>query len=173
MAMKGAALRVTQAPVESSALALLPGSQMSDAYRLIVDDDGIDAATAAHRIFARVPRWVRALMALRNRLVGPLGLKTRLSGGTAGHRRIGFFALIAEAPDRVLLGLDDKHLDFRIVVDVKPAGTRRRQITTTTLVRTHNRLGRTYLAAVLPLHRLIVPVMLAHAAAVPSPGGRG
>jgi hypothetical protein len=36
-----------------------------------------------------------------------------------------------------MLGLHDKHLHFRIVVDVKPAGTRHQQITTTTLVCCH------------------------------------
>ena len=61
----------------------------------------------------------------------------------------------------MLLGLNDKHLDFRIVVDVVPIGTQQRHVTATTLVRTHNLLGRAYLAAVLPFHRVIVPVLLA------------
>ena len=30
----------------------------------------------------------------------------------------------------------------------------------TTYVKTHNRLGRIYLAAVMPFHRLIVPAMM-------------
>lgn len=157
-------MRVTPAPVTSTTRGLLPGAQMSDAYFLILDDVTVDARTAAVRIFARVPRWIRALMVLRNILVGPLGLKTGLADRPPASRRIGLFPLIAEAPGRVLLGLDDKHLDFRIVVDVAPVGTGHRQITTTTLVRTHNLLGRTYLAAVLPLHRLVVRAMLAHAA---------
>jgi len=60
-------------------MALLPGAQMSDdAYRLIVDDVTVDATTAATRIFSRVPSWARSLMALRNRLVAPFGLKTQL-----------------------------------------------------------------------------------------------
>jgi hypothetical protein len=164
------ALRVTPVSVEPATLALLPGTQMSDAYRLIVDDATIDAPTAAHRIFSRVPRWIRTLMALRNHLVGPLGLKTSVYDQTVVPRRIGFFPVIAEAADRVLLGLNDRHLDFRIVVDVMPVGREHRQIRTSTLVRTHNLLGRTYLAAVLPFHRVIVPAMLAQAAFRPSRG---
>ena len=35
-----------------------------------------------------------------------------------------------------------------------------RNITATTLVLTHNWLGRTYLAVIMPFHRLIVPAML-------------
>jgi hypothetical protein len=48
-------------------------------------------------------------------------------------------------------------------VDVRPVGDAQQEITVTTLVRTHNRLGRIYLALVLPFHRVIVPAMLAQA----------
>jgi hypothetical protein len=133
---------------------------MSDAYRLTVEGIALDARTAAMRAFSRAPKWIGGLMTLRNCLVGPLGLKTSVS---AARDRIGFFPVISETPGRVLLGLDDKHLDFRIAVDVAPAGSRQ-QITTTTLVRPHNLLGRVYLAAVLPFHRVIVPAMLGQAA---------
>src|SRR5262245_30445602 len=141
---------VTCVPVEPTTLALLPGTQMGDAYRLIVDDLAVDATTAATRIFSRAPTWIRGLMALRNRLVAPLGLKTSAPLQQDSPRRIGLFPVITAAPDRVLLGLDDKHLDFRIAVDVMPLGRRQRQITTTPLVQTHNPLGRVYLAIVLP-----------------------
>ena len=157
-------MRVRSVPVEPATLALLPGTQMSDAYRLIVAEVSLDARTAAARMFSRAPAWVGALMALRNRLVAPLGLKTRVSDQPTARRRIGFFPVIAEASGCVLLGLDDKHLDFRIAVDVVPVGADQQQITTTTMVRTHNLLGRAYLATVLPFHRLIVPAMLAQAA---------
>jgi invasion protein IalB len=56
-------------------------------------------------------------------------------------------------------GFNDAHLDFRLVVDVATAKAGQ-QITATTLVRTHNRLGRAYLTAILPFHRLIVRSML-------------
>jgi hypothetical protein len=44
-------------------------------------------------------------------------------------------------------------------VDVAPAETGQ-QVTTTTLVLTHNLLGRIYLAVIMPFHRLIARVML-------------
>ena len=40
-------------------------------------------------------------------------------------------------------------------------GTGRQAVSTSTLVKTHNLLGRVYLAIVKPFHRIIVPAMLA------------
>ena len=57
------------------------------------------------------------------------------------------------------MGFDDKHLDFRVVVDVVTSG-QRQIITATTLVLTHNWLGRTYLTIITPFHRLVVRAML-------------
>jgi hypothetical protein len=57
----------------------------------------------------------------------------------------------------------DSHLDFRAVVDVVAASDGRRVIATI-LVLTRNWLGRTYLAIILPFHRLVVRSMLAQVA---------
>ena len=157
-------MRATSVPVDAATLSLFPHARMSDAYRLVVNEESLDAPTAALRMFGRVPRWIRTLMAMRNRLVAPLGLKTGRDKVTSPTRRIGIFPVISETPECVVLGLDDRHLDFRVAVDVMPLGGARSQVTATTLVCPHNRLGRAYLAVVLPFHRVIVPAMLAQAA---------
>jgi len=159
-------LRATSVQVDAATLSLFPQARMSDAYRLVVNEESLDAPTAARRMFGRVPRWIRALMVMRNRLVAPLGLKTGGDKLTSPSRRIGIFPVISETPERVVLGLDDRHLDFRVAVDVVPLGGVRRQVTATTLVCTHNRLGRAYLSFVLPFHRVIVPAMLSQAVKV-------
>jgi hypothetical protein len=65
------------------------------------------------------------------------------------------------------LGEDDKHLDFRIsvlrqmrTISSGPAP----YLIVSTVVRCHNGLGRLYLAAVGPIHRVIFPAMLRRAA---------
>lgn len=156
-------MQATSVPVDPATLALFPQARMSDAYRLVVDEEELDAAAAASRMFGHAPWWIRTLLAMRNRLVAPLGLKTGRETTKISSRRIGFFPIITETPERVVLGLDDRHLDFRIAIDVAPLGGAQRQITATTLVRTHNLLGRFYLAAVMPFHRVIVPAMLTQA----------
>lgn len=138
--------------------ALLAGAEFADAFRIEIADANIDSRRAAERMVARQPRWAVALLSLRNFLVAPLGLKT--SGAGSGTRdMIGIFPVVSETPDRLVAGFNDRHLDFRLVVDVTPSGEAR-QVTATTLVRTHNRLGRLYLAIIMPFHRLIVPAML-------------
>jgi hypothetical protein len=137
---------------------LLPGAQFVDAYAIAVDDAALDARRAAERMLGRSPPWIGALLGLRNYLVAPFGLKTPVPGRAAANA-IGAFPVVSESPNRVVAGFNDRHLDFRVVVDVV-ADARGRRVTATTLVLTHNLLGRAYLAIILPFHRIIVPSML-------------
>ena len=139
--------------------ALLAGAQFGDAFCIEVSDRDLDARRAAERMMARQPRWAEALLTLRNFLVAPLGLKTSGAGPGAPSDMIGIFPVVSETPDRLIAGFNDHHLDFRVVVDVTASGGAR-QVTATTLVKTHNRLGRLYLAVIMPFHRLIVPALL-------------
>lgn len=114
--------------------------------------------------FRASPVWLDALMALRNALVRPLGLKT----GPIGEKglrppfvvgqSIGLFRIIALNDSEVVFGEDDRHLDFRITVRVTPEGSGP-TLTLASTVTPHNRMGRIYLALVLPFHRRIVPMV--------------
>lgn len=139
--------------------ALLTGAQFADAFRVEVEDPTLDARHAAERMMAQQPRWAETLVRLRNMVVAPLGLKTSGKGAPAPGGMIGIFPVLSETPDRLIAGFNDSHLDFRVVVDVTaPEGVR--QVTLTTLVKTHNWFGRTYLAVIMPFHRLIAPALL-------------
>src|SRR5882757_5817850 len=158
------AMKVRTVKPDIEANALLAGAQFVDAYSIALDDSAPDARDAAERMLGRSPRWIAALLAVRNCLVAPFGLKTGAPTGAGAPERIGSFPVVSETPSRVVAGFNDKHLDFRLVVDVVVEGGGRR-VTATTLVLTHNLLGRTYLAIILPFHRLIVPSMLRQVAA--------
>jgi hypothetical protein len=132
---------------------LLPGHQFADAWRVPVAP-GMDAMSATRLAFAHGPAWIRALMGLRNRLVAVFGLKAAPPG---------MFPVVGQSPDRVVLGFDDRHLDFRIVVALAGGWA-----TLTTAVRWHNAFGRAYLAAVMPFHRVIAARMLEGVAGVPA-----
>lgn len=103
-------------------------------------------------------------MALRNLLVWPFGLKTREAELSPQLGRKGMFPVLSQSQSRMVLGLDDSHLDFRILVEIKELGEGRQEISASTLVRPHNLFGRVYLAIVMPFHNIIVPAMLAQVA---------
>lgn len=157
-------MKVDEVKPDVDRAALLAGAQFVDAFRIAVEGRTLDARDAAQRMMGRAPRWIEMLLSLRNALVAPFGLKTSGAGEPAAGGVIGIFPVLSETPDRLIAGFDDHHLDFRVVVDVVAAGEAQ-QVTATTLVRTHNLLGRTYLAIILPFHRLIVRTMLRQVAA--------
>jgi hypothetical protein len=138
---------------------VLAGAQFADAFRITVADADLDARGAAERMFSRSPRWVEALIDVRNMIVAPFGLKTSGTGEPNAGGMVGIFPILSETPERLVAGFDDHHLDFRVVVDVAPANGAR-DVTATTLVLTHNRLGHAYLTAIMPFHRLIAKTLL-------------
>jgi hypothetical protein len=152
-------MKITEVAPEVDSGALLAGAKFIDAYRVALDGTALNARRAAERMFGRGPRWVEALLALRNAIVAPFGLKQSGLDEPAPSGMIGIFPVLSETPQRLVAGFNDHHLDFRVVVDVVAADASQ-QVTLTTLVLTHNLLGRAYLAAILPFHRLIARVKL-------------
>ena len=116
-------------------------------------------------IFANPPGWISFLLRLRNRVVRPFGLRSVVM--KAGEQ-VGGFPIVHVSARQVILGFDDWHLNFRIVVDLceRPDGS---VLAVTTLVRRNNLAGRVYLAVVKPFHRLIVPTMMGRLCQNPHP----
>lgn len=142
----------------------LPEADWADCFETETDRRGLTAEAAARQAFGALPRWVGALMALRNLVVRPLGLRHDPQAAAPGAPRIGMFPLIASSAAEIVLGFDDRHLDFRIVVQAEPLGEGGTRIRLMTLIRRHNLLGRTYLALITPFHKLIVAAALSRAA---------
>lgn len=140
---------------------VLAGAQFADRFVLITEGLSLTALSAAERALGRTPRWVGSLMVLRNLAVRPFRLKTGLEPTVLPYGRIGIFPLISQFPGKVVLGLDDRHLDFRVLVEVRELGRGRQEVSASTIVKTHNWLGRTYLVIIMPFHRIVVPAMLA------------
>ncbi|KJC44697.1 DUF2867 domain-containing protein [Bradyrhizobium sp. LTSP857] len=150
---------VREVPPEVDAGTLLAGAQFIDAFRVEIGTTPVNAREACTRMVLHGPRWVDALTRLRNILVTPFGLKTSGEGAPAPGGLIGLFPVLSETPERLVAGFDDSHLDFRIVVNVAGDATLR-HVTLTTLVRTNNLLGRTYLALITPFHKLVARSMM-------------
>lgn len=144
---------VTIAAIDQSFVASLPGCDFADAFSVVVPRAGLDARPIAARAFDDPPAWAAALMTARNAVMGALGYKA------PDARRMGF-PILRSSEDEVVMGLDDRHLDFRALIRVSAVTATSSRITLITAVATHNRLGRFYLAAIMPFHRMIVRDML-------------
>lgn len=138
---------------------ILAGAQFADAFSTMVATTKLTAREATERMIDRSPRWVELLMRLRDLIVAPLGLKTATVARDADVDKVGFFPVLSETPERMVLGFNDSHLDFRVVVDVAATDTGQR-VTATTIVLMHNWIGRTYITIIKPFHRMVVRSML-------------
>jgi hypothetical protein len=110
------------------------------------------------------PVWLRGLMTVRGLLARVLRLDT------ARWDAAGPFPVLSRADDVVVSGADDRHLDFRVVLTVRPTDDGAHELVLVTVVQRHNAVGRAYFAVVGPFHRRIVPALLRQAV---RPGAAG
>lgn len=143
--------------------AALPNADWADAFVLELPKDQRTARHIASVTLGSSPKWLKVLLSIRNNLMAPFGLKAGKETDDQPSNSIGFFPVLEESDQRIVVGLDDRHLDFRIIVELATA-----EVTTkvlmTTVIRRHNLFGKTYLAIVSPFHKLIVPRVLSQAA---------
>ncbi|MFJ1311022.1 DUF2867 domain-containing protein [Agrobacterium sp. P15N1-A] len=135
---------------------ILPDADWRDRYQGEMVTTEPSSLDVSRLLLDHPPAWIRSLMALRNRVVALFGLRTvEMVAGTSA----GGFPILSSTPQRTVLGFDDRHLDFRIVVDLEEKGSRQ-MVSITTIVRRKNLFGRLYLLVVGPFHRRIVPATM-------------
>lgn len=122
--------------------------------------------------FSSGPRWLGKLFSFRNKLVSLFGLKT--SGDIRDREkqlerfkfepgeRLGLFKVFARTENEVILGEDDKHLNFRVslFLEKQQSQPNMKRLIISTTVEFNNWFGRLYFLPVQPFHKLIVPTML-------------
>lgn len=166
-----ASVRVRQvsAPENSLVTELASAAHYEDTFVLRLPPGTFTDVDALAHACTKFPAWVNQLMRLRNALVAPFGLKTgkglppaaipaRFSAGD----RAGIFRVLARSAEELLLGEDDRHLDFRFSLLLRESEACQEVFATTT-VHFHNVWGRLYFLFVAPVHRLIIPAMLRNA----------
>lgn len=139
----------------------LPGADWADCYQLAVGDRDLTAIDAARLVLGHFPPWVQMLMTIRDAAVAPFGVKASTVHSGEDMEMIGIFPVVSRSDHQVVVGFDDRHLDFRAVIDVTRNGGQT-FVSSTTLVRRKILFGRLYLAAITPFHNLIVSTALAN-----------
>jgi hypothetical protein len=159
-----------QVPLTSDISKQLQGADFFDSYEMPLEHAGRSALEIYLGVISQTPAWVNFLMATRNRVVSLFGLKnlghlgdlqkTKAASDYHIGDRIGIFTLLSNTDNEVIMGDSDKHLDVQISI-CKVAQGGKESVATTTVVHIHNLLGRVYMWFVVPLHKLIVPAVLA------------
>lgn len=154
-------------PSPSIALRAIPQPDFADASIIAIPATATalpeDPRWWTEQVFSvqSAPGWIRALFALRQLLVGLIGIKRGKSSTFDVDSVEGHEALIVARED---------HLDFAAGVAIDPT---HRLLTVTTAVRFNNRRGRVYFIPVSLLHGPIVRSMakraVAQAISAPSP----
>lgn len=160
-------------PAESAIARFYELTNLADAYSVKLPAGSITSPEQLARfIFSQQATWIKGLMKIRDALVAGLGLKTsaQLTAPDTHHdaERVGIFKIYSATEREIVLGEDDKHLDFRLSV-LCPAPVDRadeRRLVLSTVVHCHNRLGRVYIFLIAPFHRVIVQSCLRRAARI-------
>ncbi|WP_256079252.1 DUF2867 domain-containing protein [Massilia sp. YIM B04103] len=160
--------RIVPAPIpaDSEIKRRLPGADFQDCYTVPLADMRPPLELYLHML-PRMPRWVSLMMALRNKVVGYMGLKNLgdfthfdASRPLTEYRvgdQVGIFSIVYLSEREIILGDDDKHLNVQLSLH-RPEGSD--TLSASTIVHIHNRLGHLYMFFVTPMHKLIVPAVL-------------
>jgi hypothetical protein len=144
----------------------LAKTDYSDAYSVLLPVSPIiDVRTAAQSFFECAPKWVIQLMQFRDTLVGLIGLKTHAKSTQKPDftkvnfkvgENYGLFEIKYRSPTEIIMGADDKHLNFRVSIMVNQTPELKQQLVMATVVDIHNKFGATYFKIIAPFHQLVV-----------------
>lgn len=159
-------------PAESAVSGLYHAPDLADAYAVRLPDNAIDDPELLARfLFAHQAGWVGKLTSLRDAIVGRFGLKTtrqlRTETSSDSRDHVEFFRIYTRSAREIILGENDSHLDFRLSVlqQTRDSGDgQSRYLVLSTVVHCNNALGRFYILAIAPFHRLVVRSSLRSAA---------
>lgn len=161
--------RAVPLPPESRIAAVYARVNLADAYAIdLPPGTARDPEVLARFVFSHQPRWISVLMSIRDTLVTAFGLKTAksLMSAVAEGSRIGIFKVYEANSIEVIMGEDDRHLNFRAsALYESPAreNNDRARFVLSTVVHCHNRLGRAYIGLIAPFHKLVVQSYLRQA----------
>ena len=133
----------TELPLQSLLSDRVKPTDFIDCYSVRSELSPRDAA----EIITHFPGWARFLLKIRAVITTPLGLSNE---GPPAPDKVGVFPVESESSHELIVGFNDKHLDFRVSV-LSQEG----RVFLATWVHTNNIGGDWYLKAILPFHILI------------------
>jgi hypothetical protein len=154
-------------PSNSVLAPLYANADLLDAFAIQLPVEASDdLKVLARTAFETQAGWIRALTCVRDVVMATVGVKSSGAVGLAGAARgrvIGYLPLLSKSATELIVGADDRHLDFRVTIQLRADAANGRELLAGTVVHCHNRLGRIYLATIAPFHRVIVRANLERA----------
>ena len=144
-----------------------------DSYRVPLIHRELGIVDVFFGIFAHHPWWMKLLLIVRNKLVYLAGLDAptaseilhvEIKDHYVVGEKIGVWPIFALSENEVVVGRDNKHMDFRLSVlkVLEGDGT---SVVVSTICSVHNLFGKLYLFFVVPFHRYGVRRLLGNALA--------
>jgi hypothetical protein len=111
-------------PSDSVLAPLYKGADLLDAFAIHLPAGASDdPEVLAHVAFERQAAWIHALTWVRDAVMAIVGVKSSREIGAAAARRglqvIGYFPVLSKSEGEMVMGGDDRHLDFRVAVLVR------------------------------------------------------
>jgi hypothetical protein len=154
-------VRTVPLPSASAVADWYANADLADAFAIALPSEATsDILALGQAVLATPPGWVSAMLALRDVIVTPFGIKTTRAIEQElranGVPSVGIFRILSTADTEAVVGERDSHLDFKASLLLQTDAEGRRQLVVTTVVRYNNWIGRIYLAVIAPFHRRVV-----------------
>lgn len=176
--MPSAPVRPVALPIESRLSPLYNSAYFTDAFAVTLPasrSKKYSPDVLARALLCDPPSWFSMLMWIRDRVMSVFGVKSsaeiQAAAKKAGVGTIAVFPIISRAPNEIVVGENDRHLDFRTSILVRDsqltaAGDRDRvgnskEMVAITVVHCHGILGKAYITVIRAFHVLIVRYSLA------------
>ena len=160
----------TGIPDTTSVLAALDRNDYTDAFYCKFNcSHPVSIDDVIHAFFDSAPSWVHHMFTIRDVVASKLGLKTisrkereqmRKSFSIQPGNSIGLFKVLSKSEEEVIMGEDDKHLNFRVAFLLNALDAESYALHFITTVKIHNWLGKLYFLPVKPMHALVVKSMM-------------
>jgi hypothetical protein len=159
--------RAVPMPTDGALVPLYQGADLLDAFAVSLPiGTCFDLVAIARAAFEHPAGWIHVLTQIRDTIMSVVGVKSSSAIGVeaaACGPVIGYFPVLSASPGELVIGVDDRHLDFRAAIRLRASDTGGCEVVAATVVHCHNTLGRAYLTIIAPFHRIIVRANLERA----------
>jgi len=167
-------MSVTECDIPSASVLdrrLIEAAYFRDSYRAPLSRTRASVVDIFFGIFAHHPLWMKILLIVRNRIASFCGLDAptaseiiniEIKSSYGVGDKIGVWPIFSLTETELLVGRDNKHLDFRLSV-LRVADGETASVVVSTLCTVHNAFGKLYLFLVIPFHKWGVQRLISNA----------